>query len=460
MRLLIPVLALFFLLGCNPNGSSSASLQVTTQPDVNATSSNERYTGESYINSIPGDTTPVSDLVTITTPPHILPLLTILIEYDDQTINSADTVWAQKIFGYTEHDLNAYYDEVSGGQFHFTQAQENYGTVNDGVIKVHLNKNRPDTDINAPNFQTTISTEIKSALQQADIYIDFSKYDNNNDGAIEEYELAILLVMAGDEDAYSGYHTPYGIWAHQSALDATVAPTLDGVTLCNATQGGKYAIFGERHSDASGSHDATVGIMAHELGHAIFNLPDLYNTEGSSGGIGYFGLMGAGMWTQKDGSEYPGDTPVHLSAWSKSFIGWVAPQELHNTATTLYESASRSYNVIKIPISANHYYLLENRNDSGFDRGLRMLDGTFKGGVLIWHINQKKLTTPYFQNNNVNADTADKGVDVVEANDPVLDLHTSDGNAKALFYRQNRSSFGSKVTNISDPGDIMFLDIN
>ena len=447
------LLAAFFLFaGCGSQSSSGDSTQ---------NNANTIYNGDDFIASIPSDTTPVSNLAKAPTVPSTLPMLVVLLEYDNQTLVSSDSLWAQKIFGNSHGDLNNYYKEISNDQFHFIQAHETYGTTDDGIVNVHLTRNHPNTDIDSSSFYTKLSRDLRDALAGIDGYIDFSAYDTNADGAIQPTELTVIFVIAGYEDAYAGQHIYNGIWAHQSSLQHSDAPVLDGVSLFDENAGGRYAVFGERHGDVSDSHNATVGIIAHELGHAVFALPDLYNVNGDAGGIGIFGLMGAGTWTRKDNREYYGNTPVHMSAWSKSFIGWVQPQELHNTSAILNETTSSSYNVIKIPISANHYYLLENRNDSGYDQGLRQLDGTFQGGMLIWHINQKRLTTNYFATNTVNADTCDKGVDVVEANDPVLDSDpNAAGNAKALFYDPNRTSFGTKITDISAPGSVMNLNIH
>ena len=72
--------------------------------------------------------------------------------------------------------------------------------------------------------------------------------------------------------------------------------TLDNVRLLgvNSSYYGQngYSQFGELHGFSAGiSWDATIGVMAHELGHAYFDLPDLYDTTEASSGIGAFGLM-------------------------------------------------------------------------------------------------------------------------------------------------------------------------
>ncbi len=66
------------------------------------------------------------------------------------------------------------------------------------------------------------------------------------------------------------------VWAHQGWLNwgTSGLPILDGKTIGDYYNGGNYAQFGERH----GTHQATIGIMAHEFGHVI-NWPDLYDTD-------------------------------------------------------------------------------------------------------------------------------------------------------------------------------------
>ena len=60
-----------------------------------------------------------------------------------------------------------------------------------------------------------------------------------------------------------------------------------------------------------------IGTFCHETGH-IFGIPDLYDTDGNSQGIGHWGLMGAGNWNSQS-------SPAHMTAWSKFELGWIIP---------------------------------------------------------------------------------------------------------------------------------------
>ena len=61
--------------------------------------------------------------------------------------------------------------------------------------------------------------------------------------------------------------------------------------------GGGYQEMAEWHCSTQDTpgHMATLGVMAHEMGHGL-NLPDLYDLDGSSYGVGDWSLMGLGMW--------------------------------------------------------------------------------------------------------------------------------------------------------------------
>jgi len=388
-----------------------------------------------------------------------LPMVGILVNYNNQKIVSSDEVWSSKLFGENEGELNDYYLEASNNNFKFKKVMENSGYVDDGIISVYLDKVHPDMDVDNYMFENKVYGDLKVALQKADTYINFSDYDTDGSGSITPDELIVVFIIAGYEDAYEGRHVRNGIWGHQNCMGSSEnTPILDGVSVMGCAKSGNFALFGEKHN-RSKPHNATIGIIAHELGHATFDLPDLYNTyDPNSGGIGYFGIMGSGTWSRKNSNEYAGQTPTHFTAWSKIYNGWITPDET-SSSNVLYATSSSDYNIIKIKIDAQRYYLLENRANSGYDKGLNSLDGDFIGGIAIWKIDESKTTSSNIKNNNVNADTNNKGVDLVEAVDCGIDKFGSGGCASALFYEGNVDHFLSLVSNISQPENIMGLNI-
>lgn len=366
------------------------------------------------------------------------PMLAILLSYNDVSFTNGVSAWGTKLFGKGPNELNNYYNEVSLGKFALIPADENESTLNDGVISITLDKNHPDS-----GSENTIHPDLKQALVAANAYIDYALYDTNKDGKISFDELSLLFIVAGNEDAYSGATDSEGVWAHSWCTQLANTPVLDGVSLMGCASGGSYALFGERHNKDGDDHDATIGIIAHELGHSIFSLPDLYDTDGSSGGIGYFGMMGTGNWG-RESTDFAGNTPTHFCAWSKVTLGWVSPELITKTnalSVELYESASEDFNIFKLPIGVNEYFLLENRNNSGYDRGLDPITGTFNGGLAIWHIDERVIADKLFLN-EVNADETHKGVDLEEAASAQLDESSSNiGDEKNLYYQGNVNLF-------------------
>ncbi len=450
----ISIAFLFLLSACTSPINNEGTIQEAEEP----AQEDEASVNNEYISFNESDTVVNTSVAKVPHTKSSIPMLAVLISYNNIQITSSESTWSAKLFGTNDHQLNHYFKEVSNSKFQIARALESDGTVNDGVASVKLNYNHPDTSLDYPSlFEANAYPDLKDALIALDSKVDFSNYDEDGSGYITPDELLLTFIIAGYEDSYEGWHVTNGIWAHQYCMSDSNTATLDGVKLMGCRDNGNFALFGELHN-ASKPHDATIGIIAHELGHSAFSLPDLYNTSGTNGGIGYFGLMGAGTWGMQYPREYPGNTPTHFSAWSKVYNGWVTPTEESGTSS-LQATSSDSYNIIKIPISTNQYYLLENRDNSGYDKGLYLLEGVFDGGMAIWKIDENKLTDSYFFNNTVNADTNNKGVDLVEATNPTIDFGGA-GDEKALFYYPNVDAFGTKVTNISSRSSSMTLNIN
>ncbi|MEF9438681.1 MAG: M6 family metalloprotease domain-containing protein, partial [Candidatus Mariimomonas ferrooxydans] len=136
----------------------------------------------------------------------------------------------------------------------------------------------------------------------------------------------------------------------------------------------------------------TMGVFAHEYGHAL-GLPDLYDTDGSSEGIGNWSLMAGGSWNYV---SVPGDRPAHADAWCKYNLGWVTPTLVTGTLTNepITEAATTAdvYQLLSGTPMSDEYFLVENRQLSGFDAGLP------GPGLLIWHIDGDTIASKAFTN--------------------------------------------------------------
>jgi len=344
------------------------------------------------------------------------PILVLLVEFKNQKlVGSTPSDWKKQFFG-SKGSVKAYFDEVSYGQLNIIPARENqapeYDTAkNDGIVKVKVKMKHPNSGGNTGDDNRKI---VKKALEAADKSVNFSKLDKNDDGAISNDEASIIVVCAGYEASYGGSNAKQpNVWGHKWTLGwgAVSAPILDGVLVADWLSGGGYAQFGEWHARIGdsplsiqiGGHLATIGIMIHELGHLALGLPDLYDTDGSSDGVGKWCIMGGGGWNSAAPyfgdspplPAYSGDTPAHPSAWCKYFVQWIKPKVWNKGSKKFplnqIETAKKKslYLVGNNPNGAEfggegEYFLLENRQKVGFDKGLPGF------GLLIWHIDETK----------------------------------------------------------------------
>jgi immune inhibitor A len=219
------------------------------------------------------------------------------------------------------------------------------------------------------SYPTNAQRMTEDAIELADGTVDFSKYDNDDDGTVD----FLLVVHAGSGAEFEGDESQ--IWSHQWSVFAQKIK--DGKRLSRYCTQPEYWVQ---------SYDMTIGVYVHELGHLLFNLPDLYDIYSTSKGIGYWGLMGAGSWNdsysvfgENEVSGY-GGAPAEPTAWSKQLIGWLSP-------TKILEN-SGSYTISRNEIlkyenqeNANEYFLIEYRDDNVFNTHMPGYNG-----VMIYHV--------------------------------------------------------------------------
>lgn len=219
----------------------------------------------------------------------------------------------------------------------------------------------------------TIWQAITSGLVGADPLVDFSQFDQDNDGFID----AITFIHSGfaaenggtDED---GSTSAQRIWSHKWNIPTWTSGEGTRVSAYNINPG----LWG-----LSGSNPGRIGVISHELGH-YFGLPDLYDTDGSSEGIGNWGLMAGGSWGFDGSQQYPS----HMSAWSKIELGWVTPTTIIAGGTYQVPRVEDNPTIFKISngYPSGEYLLIENKQAFGFDQKIP------QSGLAIWHIDESK----------------------------------------------------------------------
>jgi M6 family metalloprotease-like protein len=298
------------------------------------------------------------------------PILVLRVSFLDQNSRYSSEEIHELIFAdesSSSLSVAQYYRDNSYQKFDIQPAAETSGTASDGVVDVALSYNHPNF---GSSYGSSTTQLVSDALISANSYIDFSAFDVNADGSLSSRELGVVLIIAGYENAYGGAGASEPrIWAHKSSISPV---TLDGVSLS------AYAMFGEQHQ----SHLATIGIISHEMAHLLFSLPDLYDRQGDSNGIGRWGLMGLGSWNSTNGVS--GSSPAHLLAWSKVEAGFINPRDVEGDAIDFsLKSATRDDDALRVwldPFRHGEHFLLEYRVQEGADSGL---PGT---GLLISHV--------------------------------------------------------------------------
>lgn len=197
---------------------------------------------------------------------------------------------------------------------------------------------------------------------------DFSKYDWNGDGEVDQ----VFVLYAGHGEA--SYKDANTIWPHMhylSASDYGKSLSLDGVTVDT------YACSSELNGD--GNLDG-IGTFCHEFSHCM-GFPDLYDTS-------YAGRFGMGDFDLMCSGSYNGDgiCPAGYSAYEKAQCGWLTLKDMTNIEqeTSIVGvqpmSADGDAYIIKNKGHEDEYYILENRQKTGWDSYLPA------SGLMITHV--------------------------------------------------------------------------
>ncbi|MDQ7993910.1 MAG: M6 family metalloprotease domain-containing protein, partial [Propionicimonas sp.] len=278
----------------------------------------------------------------------------VLVDFSDKTMAATVASRFQELFfstGVLAHgSVKEYFADVSGGRidiqgevigpYRMPQTMAAYAGSDNGL--------QPAT----PNARTLAN----DALTAADPHLNLAPYDNDGNGYVD----AFIVVHAGRGAEETG--AAADIWSHKWVLPSE--RSVDGTRV--------YAYL-------TIPEDAKLGVSAHELGHLLFGWPDLYDTDNTSEGVGNWCLMGSGSW------GLGGDRPTHPSAWCKANQGWinVITQTANADITVTDVKTSRSaYRLWKDGAGGNEYFLVENRQQAGYDASLP------GQGLLVWHIDE------------------------------------------------------------------------
>jgi len=291
------------------------------------------------------------------------PALILLVDFSDHVATTDPATYDSLIFGHANHTVNHFYNKSSYDDFHIVT--DNYPSVVGWIRAPHPYSYYVDGQHGFGNYPQNAQGLTEDVINLADSRVDFSHYAHNG------YVEGLFIVHAGTGAEMSG--SMNDIWSH--AWSIWPAAYLDGVNVQAYSMEPEFW-----HS----SGDMNCGVFCHEMGHSVFGLPDLYDTDYSSEGLGRWSLMAGGSWNGG------GANPAMFDAACKVWTNFVTPINVTGTlvqqAIPQVETSGVVYRM-NVSTDSSEYYLVENRQQVSYDGDLP------SSGLLIFHVDEHVYTS-------------------------------------------------------------------
>ena len=304
------------------------------------------------------------------------------------------------------YTYRSFYQEMSNGVFDIQGSTYGFVTLDTtevyyvGGTSATCQASNPYGSTNCNGlFSSLAISRMQSALTRAlahvDSTVDFSQYVDTT--GFVPLVLFMHEAMGGECGPSSAPQNH--MWAHRFALPTYTTNDNDPFHAGQKVKISDYvlqpAVGGA--SSCTASEIMPIGTVAHETGHG-FGLPDLYDTDNVSEGIGEWGLMSSGNFTTPL-------SPSRMEAWSLNELGWITIAPLTANGTYTFDAAPLSDTAFYVSVQGSNprgeYFLLENRQRQQSDSAViryhcrRAGDPVgCGGGLLIWHVDATKMSTP------------------------------------------------------------------
>ncbi|MCK4856653.1 MAG: M6 family metalloprotease domain-containing protein, partial [candidate division Zixibacteria bacterium] len=300
-------------------------------------------------------------------------LLCILVEFADNPATVAAADFDSLLFSQQSPSVRHYYNEVS------------YGTID--IVTVNLPsslgwQSAPQSYSYYVNGASGLGSYpqncqklVEDLVNLVDGVVNFADYDNDNDGWVDG--LTLIHAGKGAEAESNPGQANNMIWSHKWA------------TYVPMSKDGKLVyIYSIQPEYVLSAGDATIGVHCHELGHSIFGLPDLYDTDYSSCGLGKWSIMAAGSW---NGPNSNGGSPAHFDAWCRLQCGFTTANNVTANVNSqiiprIETDSTGIFRLWSNGAASSEYFLIENRQQVGYDT---YVPGS---GLLIYHIDDAVST--------------------------------------------------------------------
>ena len=287
-------------------------------------------------------------------------IIVILVDFSDHGARTDPGSFDSLLYGSHTGTLRDYYSQVSYGRLNLVTL--NMPSALGWQRAPHTYSYYVDGQNGFGTYPQNAQRLAEDAVSLVDPFVDFAPYDNDGDGQVDA--LFIIHTGPGAERTGSGSD----IWSHkwQMAHPANV----DGVTA---------SVYSMEPEYWSNSGDMTCGVYAHEMGHSVFGLPDLYDTDYDSEGLGTWSLMAGGSWNGALGAS-----PSNPDAWCRVQMGFANPVNVtanqSHVAIPCVENSPQVFRLWTDGQQSSEYFLVENRQQTGYDHTLP------GNGLMIYHI--------------------------------------------------------------------------
>lgn len=349
------------------------------------------------------------------TQPEIQRGLVLLVQFSDVMMKSgAATQWDNR-FNQQGFSLN---NHVGSVRDYFVEQSYGLLTIDFDVVgPITLSKKREYYGSSPNQYLDDRAPEmVIEALKLADSEINFSDYDWDGDGEVDQ----VFIIFAGiTKYGVSGY-----IWPHEWCLsNAKYYGSGSGRQKLDNTYIDTYAVSNEL---ANASTFDGIGTACHEFSHCL-GFPDFYDVD-------YSGGTGGQNWDLLDGGSYNGpkgngEVPSPYTAYERWSAGWIDLIPLTEPCRVTDMPAINEQGVAYIITNtgnSNEYYILENRQRITFGTGNR------GHGLMVWHIDYSPTA---WANNSVNTNKSHQRMTFLPADEKVGDLKVSEG-----YYQYQISS--------------------
>lgn len=341
--------------------------------------------------------------------------LVILVEFTDVQFQPENdhAAFAEFLMGDDYHHVNKGYDDYkrvfestatgSAHQYFYDQSLGQYDPQFDLVGPVMVSKPYSYYGENVTYYGQSINdaktTEmISEAVRLADPEVDFSLYDNDDDGKVD----FVFFIYAGYGEADTDDENT--IWpAKLNLTDYNISLRVDGKRIGVCAYANELNPAGTRTG---------IGTFVHEFSH-VCGLPDLYDINYSNQ------QRTPGSWDVLDHGPYNNNsnTPPSYSAYERWFCGWAVPTIIdRRMSCTLHPTPNQgeaylitetgSHNMDGVNPDPSVFYLLEYRQQQGWDASLP------GHGMMLTKIQYSYRS---WISNTVNTSRTSLGVDIIEA---------------------------------------------